>query len=49
MGSTKPLTIITKRSILDVAAVLDTPQIPPDTQNTPMAFLSATVAMKVIS
>ena len=48
MGSAKLLTIITNRPILDVAAVIDTPLIPPDTQNTPMVFLSAITVMKVI-
>ena len=42
------LTIIIKRFILDIVAVLDTPLIPPDTQNTPIIFLSAIAVMKVI-
>ena len=44
------LTIITKCSILDVAAVLDPllSTITPDTQNTPIIFLSAIAVMKVI-
>ena len=43
-----PLTTITKRSILDVAAVLDTPLILPDTQNANIIFLTAIAVMKVI-
>ena len=42
------LAVIIKCSILDVVAVLDTPLIPPDTQNTPIIFLSAIAVMKVI-